>query len=132
MCGILGIVGQPNSHVNQLLYDGLTVLQPAQESLALSFALDASGLQVVLQRRRVDATLIVGERAGLVLQRKLPELRDYEAVLLRAASTVYQDDLKARGGNVTSEQADAARELSAEERAVNTVRCGAVWCWRMA
>ena len=27
MCGILGIVGQPNSHVNQLLYDGLTVLQ---------------------------------------------------------------------------------------------------------
>ena len=52
--------------------------------------------------------------------------------LLRAASTVYQDDLKARGGNVTSEQADAARELSAEERAVNTVRCGAVWCWRMA
>ena len=27
MCGILVIVGQPNSHVNQLLYDGLTVLQ---------------------------------------------------------------------------------------------------------
>ena len=27
MCGILGIVGQHGSHVNQLLYDGLTVLQ---------------------------------------------------------------------------------------------------------
>ena len=27
MCGILGIVGRQGSHVNQLLYDGLTVLQ---------------------------------------------------------------------------------------------------------
>ena len=27
MCGILGIVGQQGAHVNQLLYDGLTVLQ---------------------------------------------------------------------------------------------------------
>ena len=27
MCGILGIVGQQGSHVNQLIYDGLTVLQ---------------------------------------------------------------------------------------------------------
>ena len=27
MCGILGIVGRPGVHVNQILYDGLTVLQ---------------------------------------------------------------------------------------------------------
>ena len=27
MCGIIGIVGQQNVHVNQLIYDGLTVLQ---------------------------------------------------------------------------------------------------------
>ena len=27
MCGIIGIVGQQGAHVNQLLYDGLTVLQ---------------------------------------------------------------------------------------------------------
>ena len=27
MCGIIGIVGRPGSHVNQALYDGLTVLQ---------------------------------------------------------------------------------------------------------
>ena len=27
MCGILGIVGQQGAHINQLLYDGLTVLQ---------------------------------------------------------------------------------------------------------
>ena len=27
MCGILGIVGHQGAHVNQLLYDGLTVLQ---------------------------------------------------------------------------------------------------------
>ena len=27
MCGIIGLVGRPGVHVNQLLYDGLTVLQ---------------------------------------------------------------------------------------------------------
>ena len=27
MCGIIGIVGRPDVHVNQLIYDGLTVLQ---------------------------------------------------------------------------------------------------------
>ena len=27
MCGIIGIVGRNNVHVNQLIYDGLTVLQ---------------------------------------------------------------------------------------------------------
>ena len=27
MCGIIGVVGRPNVHVNQLIYDGLTVLQ---------------------------------------------------------------------------------------------------------
>ena len=27
MCGIIGIVGRLGSHVNQALYDGLTVLQ---------------------------------------------------------------------------------------------------------
>ena len=27
MCGIIGIVGRENVHVNQLIYDGLTVLQ---------------------------------------------------------------------------------------------------------
>lgn len=27
MCGIIGIVGRPQAHINQLLYDGLTVLQ---------------------------------------------------------------------------------------------------------
>ena len=33
MCGILGIVGQHGSHVNQLLYDGLTVLQHRGKTL---------------------------------------------------------------------------------------------------
>ena len=27
MCGIIGVVGQTGTHVNQLIYDGLTVLQ---------------------------------------------------------------------------------------------------------
>ena len=27
MCGIIGIVGRQGYHINQLLYDGLTVLQ---------------------------------------------------------------------------------------------------------
>ena len=27
MCGIIGVVGQAGTHVNQLIYDGLTVLQ---------------------------------------------------------------------------------------------------------
>ena len=33
MCGILGIVGHQGAHVNQLLYDGLTVLQHRVKTL---------------------------------------------------------------------------------------------------
>ena len=40
MCGIIGVVGRHGTHVNQLIYDGLTVLQHRGQ--------DAAGIMFVI------------------------------------------------------------------------------------
>ena len=46
MCGIIGIVGRRGRHVNQLLYDGLTVLQHRGQDAAGMMTLDDGRLRL--------------------------------------------------------------------------------------
>ena len=43
MCGIIGVVGREGSHVNQLIYDGLTVLQHRGQDAAGIATFDDDG-----------------------------------------------------------------------------------------